>query len=129
MFIGLERALFGNIGQGLTDPAGQDYTIIGKYFHDMHVHAHYTVGGNNANFHPIAACSRAVVMGIACSIMANLAIRLIPTTFRNSFRIGLEGGAWMYAASIIYTAAQGWSAATKGDGSSGGKLSSDPCRD
>ncbi|MCB1082735.1 MAG: hypothetical protein KDK61_00340 [Simkania sp.] len=129
MFIGLERALFGNIGQGLTDPAGQDYSIIGKYFHDMHVYAHYTVGGNNANFHPIAACSRAVVMGIACSIMANLAIRLIPTTFRNSFRIGLEGGAWMYAASIIYTAAQGWSAATKGDGSSGGKLSSDPCRD
>jgi len=127
MLIGLENALFGNIIEGTKDPAGQGYSIIGKYFHDMHVMAHYTVGGNNANFHPIAACSRAVIMGIACSIMTNIAIRVVPTTFRNSFRIGLEGGGWMYAASIIYIAAQGWSAATKGDGSSGGKLSSDGC--
>lgn len=86
----------------------------------MHLYAHYTADGNNANFHPIAACQRAVVMGIACSIMTNLAIRVIPTTFRNSFRLGFEGGAWVYAASIIYTAAQGWTAATKDSENPGG---------
>ena len=127
MFIGIENAIFGNILKGTQEPTGDQYSIVGKYFHDMHLYAHYTAGGNNTNFHPIAACTRAVAMGIACSIMANLATRMIPTTFRNHFRIGLEGGVWVYAASIIYTAAQGWTAATKSEGSPGGKLSSDHC--
>lgn len=89
----LESLLFGSIPQGIRNPAGNDYSIIGKYFHDMHAQAHYTVGGDgraNDNFHPIAACTKAVIMGIACSIITNQICKVVPGSLRNHFRIGLE---------------------------------------
>ncbi|QVL57479.1 MAG: hypothetical protein KFB93_08915 [Simkaniaceae bacterium] len=119
----LESLLFGSIPQGIRNPAGNDYSIIGKYFHDMHAQAHYTVGGDgraNDNFHPIAACTKAVIMGIACSIITNQICKVVPGSLRNHFRIGLEGGPWIYAASIIYQAAQGWTAASEGKATSSG---------
>ena len=102
--IGIERIIFGDISKGIDYPNGNQYSSIGKYFHEMHARA----SSQNESFHPIAACIQAVTMGIFCSIMANLVIQIIPKIFRNNFRIGLEGGSWIYAGSIIHTAATEW---------------------
>lgn len=121
MLIGLERAIFGNIPQGIENPQAEHYSIVGRFFHDTHLYAHYSVGGNNTNFHPIAACSRAVVIGIAAAVLGSIPARMVPKSWsrvQTHFRVGLEGAGWIYAASIIYSAAQGWTAATKGQSTS-----------
>ncbi len=105
MFIPIEKALFGTISQE------GDYTVIGKFFHDMHANAR-DGDGSNSNFHPIAACLKASVIALALTIFGKVVSEFTPQIVRFQFRVVLEGAPLVYAASIIYTAVQSWSAAT-----------------
>ncbi len=110
----VEKYIFGDISKGVQSPQ-EHYTVVGRYFHDMHANAHYDVNGANPNFHPIVACTKASVMALSLVLFGKFITGFAPLNFRNEFRLIVQGAPLVYAASIIYTAAQGWSAATNGN--------------